>query len=265
MKIGVTTLLYHKRGFFKCLKDIAEIGFEYVELNCVRGYYGHFNSLQLADSPELLDMIVKSLQENNLKCSGVDCHGLYQGPRSEMKYTEEYTQATMRIAKAVGAPMIITSYPSSDVTWDERVEGTRRLAREARDMGLGFAVEAEGGFTISNSKTMRKFIDDVGEGLVTVNFDPSHYMVAGEDPTEVLEMFRHELGHVHLKEYTDGIHSAAYVGTPGSVADRVLHTLASWPYDGVVSVETLADICDEPETMTREIFAGIQKRLNDWK
>ena len=78
MKIGCSTLLYHKRGLFKCMDDIARIGYEYVELNCVRGYYGHFNSIQLADSPELLEMIANSLKKNNLKCSGIDCHGLYQ-------------------------------------------------------------------------------------------------------------------------------------------------------------------------------------------
>jgi sugar phosphate isomerase/epimerase len=89
-------------------------------------------------------------------------------------------------------------------------------------------------------------------------------MVAGEDPVEVLRKFRNVLGHVHFKEYTDGVHSAYYKGTPDSVADRVLRELASWPYDGVVSVETLADICDEPEAMSREIFAGIQKRLKEF-
>ena len=264
MKIGITTLLYHKRGLFKCLDDIARIGYEYVELNCVRGYYGHFNSIQLADSPELLEMIANSLKKNNLKCSGVDCHGLYQGPRFDMRYTEEYTEATMKVAKAIGAPMVITSYPNGDATWEERVNGTRRLAQMARAEGLGFAVEAEGGFAISNSTTVQKFIDEVGDGLVTVNFDPSHYMVAGEDPVEVLRKFRNVLGHVHFKEYTDGIHSAYYKGTPDSVADRVLRELASWPYNGVVSVETLADICDEPEAMSREIFAGMQKRLREF-
>ncbi|MBR6075417.1 MAG: TIM barrel protein, partial [Victivallales bacterium] len=156
MKIGCSTLLYHKRGLFKCMDDIARIGYEYVELNCVRGYYGHFNSIQLADSPELLEMIANSLKKNNLKCSGVDCHGLYQGPRFDMRYTEEYTEATMKVAKAVGAPMVITSYPHGDATWEERVNGTRRLAQMARAEGLDFAVEAEGGFAISNSTTMRK-------------------------------------------------------------------------------------------------------------
>ena len=41
MKWGLTTLIAHRYSLEHCFREAAALGFQYVELNCVRGYYAH--------------------------------------------------------------------------------------------------------------------------------------------------------------------------------------------------------------------------------
>lgn len=262
MKLGITSLIYHKRGFKHCIRDIADAGYSFVEPNFVIGYFAHFNAIQLIDSPETLDAMSRVLKANGIQCSAVDCHGLCMGSRSEIPYTIEYTSASIKCAVALNCPMIITSYPGGELSWTELVDATGKLAQEARDAGVHFAVEPERGYTVSNSTNLRRLIDDVGGGLVKVNFDPTHFIAEGEDEVRALHSFDEELIHVHLKDYING-QPAPYLGKVGSPADRILMELKRNNFEGVVSVETLADVCQEPERLSREILSAVNKRLTE--
>lgn len=260
MKLGIASLIYHQRGFFNCLKDIANAGYNFVELNCVIGYYAHFNPIQLADDAFLLQHVKQALADNKLACSAVDCHGLAQGAKTRLPYTARCVEAGIDIARELNAPCVITSFPNGEATWEERVDVTRKLAQKAAEHNIKLAIEAEAGFVINNTTTMLKFIHDVGDNLITVNFDPYHYVIAGEDPVEAMCLLKEHIAHIHLKDVIDG-KPAPYLGTPNSPADRVLQELKVWNFQNVVSAETQAEICDQPEILARKILKGIKERL----
>ena len=262
MKLGITSLIYHKRSFLDCVKDVAEIGYNYIEPNFVTGYYGHYNASELEKSPEQLAAIVQSLHDNHLACSGVDCHGLCQGNMEKVEYTIRYVSAGIRVAKALCCPILITSYPCGEASWSKIVDATIQLANEAKALGILYAVEPERRYPVSNSKNLRQLINDVGDNLVKVNFDPTHFIDEGEDPIKALHNFIPELVHVHLKDYIDG-KPAPFLGQKGSPAYRLLKELQRLDFQGVVSAETLADVCDEPERLARDIYAATQHTLEE--
>ncbi|MBR4675918.1 MAG: sugar phosphate isomerase/epimerase [Victivallales bacterium] len=260
MKLGITSLIYHKRSFLDCVKDVAEIGYNYIEPNFVTGYYGHYNALELEKSPKQLAAIVQALCDSHLACSGVDCHGLCQGNMEKVEYTIRYVSAGIHVAKALCCPILITSYPCGEASWSKIVDATIQLANEAKALDILYAVEPERRYPVSNSKNLRQLINDVGDNLVKVNFDPTHFIDEGEDPIKALHNFIPELVHVHLKDYIDG-KPAPFLGQKGSPAYRLLKELQRLDFQGVVSVETLADVCDEPERLARDIYAAIQRTL----
>ena len=127
---------------------------------------------------------------------------------------------------------------------------------------MRLAVEAEYGYAVGNRQTLRKLFADVAHPALKLNFDPTHFIAAGEDPVSVLAEFAGQLAHVHLKEAEAKPYRAThYTGAEGSPATRMLDELRRQRYDGVVSAETLADLNGDPETVATDIMNGIKKYL----
>lgn len=262
MKWGLTTLICHRQSLNHCFRSARDLGYEYVELNCVRGYYEHCNALQLADMPEELVNLRNSLKANNLRCSAVDCHGIFGREAEEFQYMFEYMKAGFTIAEALQSPMVITSYPPGPTPWPRLVEATRALCREAKKKHLTIAVEAEYGYPVGSPETLFRLLTEVEMDNLKVNFDPFHFERANLDACAVLEDLYPHVVHVHLKEYRPGTpHPTRYTGVAGTPADRMLDFLAAAGFNGVVSAETLA----EPDVDPQEAMLAIMNGIHQWE
>ena len=256
---GITTLIGHRRSLKTCLTDAARFGYDWIELNCVRDYYAHWNAFQLADSPDELARLNGLLAECRLGCSAVDCHGLFGRNLEEFNYTCDYLIAGFRIAQTLKSPVVITSIPRGPAPWELMVRTTAELCRKAEDAGLTLAIEAEYDFTVGTPEELTNFLDAVDRPNLKVNFDPSHFARAGFDVPAMVRRFFEKIVHVHLKEFLP--HQPCitrYTGVEASPCSRMLDELEFLGYNGVASAETLVDLGKETENPAAEIMKGIK-------
>lgn len=259
MKWGLTTLIAHRYSLEHCFREAAELGFQYVELNCVRGYYAHANAMQLADDPAGLEHIAGLLQKYNLRCSSVDCHGLFGNTPDELQYNFDYVRAGLDVAHALQAPILITSFPKSAASWEELVNATGSLCRDAAERGMKIAVEAEFGYPVGTPEEVDKLFEDVAHPALGINYDPSHFSRLGLKSADLLRHFGDRVIHVHAKEYLpEKPFPTRYEGALSSPCGEMLTALAELQFSGVVSAETLADPEADPSEAMRQIMQGLR-------
>ena len=259
MKWGLTTLIAHRYSLEHCFREAAELGFQYVELNCVRGYYAHANAMQLADDPAGLEHIAGLLQKYNLRCSSVDCHGLFGNTPDELQYNFDYVRAGLDVAHALQAPILITSFPKSAASWEELVNATGSLCRDAAERGMKIAVEAEFGYPVGTPEEVDKLFEDVAHPALGINYDPSHFSRLGLKSADLLRHFGDRVIHVHAKEYLpEKPFPTRYEGALSSPCGEMLTALAELRFAGVVSAETLADPEADPSEAMRQIMQGLR-------
>ena len=259
MKWGLTTLIAHRYSLDRCFREAAELGYQYVELNCVRGYYAHANAMQLADDPAWLEHIAGLLKKYGLQCSSVDCHGLCGNTLEEFQYNFEYVRAGLQVAHALQAPILITSFPKSAASWEDLVNATRNLCREAAENGMKVAVEAEFGYPVGTPEEVDKLFEDVDHPALGINYDPSHYSRLGLKSADLLRRFGDRVIHVHAKEYLpENKFPTRYTGDLTSPCGEMLSALAELQYSGVASAETLAYPEADPSESMRQIMQGLR-------
>ena len=259
MKWGLTTLIAHRYSLEHCFREAAELGFQYVELNCVRGYYAHANAMQLADDPAGLKHIAGLLQKYNLRCSSVDCHGLFGNTPDELQYNFDYVRAGLDVAHALQAPILITSFPKSAASWEELVNATGSLCRDAAERGMKIAVEAEFGYPVGTPEEVDKLFEDAAHPALGINYDPSHFSRLGLKSADLLRHFGDRVIHVHAKEYLpEKPFPTRYEGALSSPCGEMLTALAELQFSGVVSAETLADPEADPSESMRQIMQGLR-------
>ena len=259
MKWGLTTLIAHRYSLEHCFREAAALGFQYVELNCVRGYYAHANAMQLADDPAGLKHIAGLLQKYNLRCSSVDCHGLFGNTPDELQYNFDYVRAGLDVAHALQAPILITSFPKSAASWEELVNATGSLCRDAAERGMKIAVEAEFGYPVGTPEEVDKLFEDTAHPALGINYDPSHFSRLGLKSADLLRHFGDRVIHVHAKEYLpEKPFPTRYEGALSSPCGEMLTALADLQFAGVVSAETLADPEADPSEAMRQIMQGLR-------
>lgn len=259
MNIGITTLVGHTESLENFFKKVSALGYQYIELNCVRDYFAHCNAMQLADSPGDLARLKQLLDENNLKCSAVDCHGLFGRSAEEVLYSQRYLEAGMEVAVKLGSPLVITSIPGGAVTRPEMITAVRELCGKAEKLGLEIAVEAEYAFAV-DPDTLESFLDEVNAPNLKVNFDPNHFARANWEVEDAVRKFFPRISHVHLKEHLpETPYPTRFTGTVGSPAYRMLDELVKLGFNGVISAETLAELDELPEDPAAVIMEGIKK------
>jgi sugar phosphate isomerase/epimerase len=137
----------------------------------------------------------------------------------------------------------------------------RDLCQEAAAMGLTIAIEAEYGFAVGTPDELERFLDETGAPNLAVNYDPTHFVRAGFGVRETVRRFAKRIVHVHLKEYLpEAVPPTLFTGERvGSPAWATLDELAAIGYDGIASVETLAELVLPAETLATTAWNAIQK------
>jgi sugar phosphate isomerase/epimerase len=86
--------------------------------------------------------------------------------------------------------------------WEWLVEGLRECVAYGRERGVKVAIEAAvfPGFLVWNLATLLRLLEQVGCDDLYVNFDPSHYLPAGDSVVEAFRLLRERIVHMHAKD-----------------------------------------------------------------
>ena len=261
MQFGITSLVGHTLPFDAFCRLAARLGYSHVEPSLVRGYFEHFNAFQLTADAERQAACKQIICAQELKCSALDAHGLFRQNPDETDYNIAYFRKALRLAPVFGTRLVITSIPGGALPWNEMTARTRDLCQEAAEMGLTIAIEAEYGFAVGTPDELERFLDETGAPNLAVNYDPSHFVRAGFGVVETVRRFAKRIVHVHLKEYLpEAVPPTLFTGEHvGSPAWQLLDELAAIGYDGVASVETLAELTLSAEAVASTAWKAIRK------
>ncbi len=163
------------------------------------------------------------------------------------KLKDERLKKTLQIAdfaKDVGAAAIgghvgVISEDREDPEYKGLVDTSRKIAKYCKKNGLNIALETG----LETSDILLKFIDDVGEENLKINFDPANIFFHGkEDPMDALENLKEYVISVHCKDFKKSTKKGTRpVEVPfgeGDVgAERFLGKLKEIGYNAALNIE----------------------------
>jgi sugar phosphate isomerase/epimerase len=226
MKLGVMASGIAALGWDGALDFCRQLRLDAIEVPC-----GLYPKHRLYVPHELLEdaarrqRVKDDLARAGLTLSALGCAGnpVHPDPEQAQRF-EEVHDATVRLAAALGAPVVccfsgcpggapgdrtpnwvtcpwptefarIHEYQWSDVLlpfWE-------RKAREAYALGVRLALEMHPGNAIYNPETLLRLRRHAGTPL-GCNFDPSHLFWQGIDPVEASRVLGDAIFHVHAKD-----------------------------------------------------------------
>jgi sugar phosphate isomerase/epimerase len=152
------------------------------------------------------------------------------------------------LAAQIGVPIV--NIGSGGKTDDEEstkssIEFVRQVAQMAGDAGVTLAVKPHVGQAIYNAATGMRLMDEVTEGALGLNFDPSHLARADEDPAQVAPLWGQRIVTCHFRDCPVRV-----PGPPGTPEQQIpgrgaldlpgiLKALKSTDYSGPVNLEVI--------------------------
>jgi hydroxypyruvate isomerase len=200
------------------------MNFTWVDLGMLRPFTvgeGWFRALHLdaleADDAEMAK-VREELDAAGCKLAAVNAGGGYLNLAWEREQGAAYVRRSIAICSQLGgyAVTIQSGKLLRGTTWRDNVDYVAPLVRElaslAADTGVELHIEGPHMEMLThNVATTRDFFEIVDHPNLFVTMDPSHVVVADEDPVEVIRALGHLVRHVHLR---DGAGTSAVV-VPG--------------------------------------------------
>ena len=239
MKLGVFTVLLGNRSLDEALQYLKSLGVQAVEIGC-----GGFPGKAHADPDELLSdaakfqAFVDLFKKHEMMISALSCHGNPVHPKQEIadRFHRDF-EKTVLLAEKLGINIINTfsgcpggspqdqtpnwvtcPWPSDfldilDYQWnDVLIPYWEKTVKFVRDHGVDkIAFEMHPGFAVYNPETLLKLREAVGEEI-GANFDPSHLIWQGIDPTAAIRKLGKAIFHFHAKDTKIDPHNTAVNG-----------------------------------------------------
>lgn len=221
----------------RALPFVAECGAVAVEIDA----RGEMNPRELSQTG--LRQLRKWLDDYNLRVSAV-------GFRTRRGYDIEEdlerriaaTHQAMRFAYALGTSVVINQVgriPDSDddPAWSRLVDVLSGMGRASEQTGAWLAMETG----TERGAQMRRLIDALPRGSVTVNFDPGNLVVNGFSPTEAIGDLGPFVSHVHAKDavrdLAQGRGLEVALGRGSVDFPQLIGTLEEHEYRGYFTIE----------------------------
>ena len=169
----------------------------------------------------------------------------------------EYILHTIRWAKLAGCPRVDTTddrLAPKGMTEREAIDMMRGLYRSivpvAERYGITINIEPHGYFT-TRPEIMAEMLAFVDSPFLRMNMDTGNTFIAGQDPPAFLERLMRKVNHVHIKDVSESLASAARGELTGIAVShcalgdginaanivRCIEMLVRAGYDGVLSIE----------------------------
>jgi len=239
------------KSFSAGVERAAKLGYKFVEPMVHNGREllseaGYFHSFSLDDDPgEMKDI----LDQNGVRASGLSAHC----PLMRPEISVPYLQKTIRLAAAIGAPVVNTdegirpTWVSLDEAFQVMKYTLSAVLRTAERYHVFVGIEPHQSIS-RTTEGLLKIASLVDSPLLRVNYDTGNVYLAGGDPYEGLKAVCPLLVHVHAKDITvehADAERGKVTGTPVGCAcgdgvidwQRVVSILREANFNGVLSVE----------------------------
>lgn len=266
-ELGCSSLCFARMPRSEALDQIASMGFGLVDLGMLRPFNVgetpfcalHLDALT-ADAAEV-SRVRDELGERGLRLVAVNAGGGYLNLAWEREEATEYVRRSIDICRYLGGRVVTIQSGKllRGTDWRANAEYVapvvREFAAQAEQAGLELHIEGPHLEMLThNLRTTLDFLDIVDRDNVFVTMDPSHIVVADEDPVEVTRALAPRIRHVHIRDGAGQspvvVPGLGEIDFPGFV--RVLREHA---YAGPMMIELCQDESEDYETSNARYVA----------
>jgi sugar phosphate isomerase/epimerase len=245
-------------SFYQCLQWARDHALRYIECGAIDGVswihgLGYQPHVALWEDPLALRRKMDSL---GIEFSQIDAAFPLSIPEGATLGVE-YVMHTMRWAKLIGCPAVDTTddrFRPTGMTDIEAMDHMRRiysqLVHAAEMYGITINIEPHGYYT-TKPEFMAQMLGFCDSEFLKMNMDTGNTFIAGQDPVAFLREFKRRVNHVHIKDVSASLASAARGELTGiavsqcAIGDGVnadnivdcIKILRDAGYDGVYSIE----------------------------
>jgi sugar phosphate isomerase/epimerase len=271
--LGCSTLCFARMPRREALDRVAAMGFGLVDLGMLRPFNvgeNEFKALHLdaltADAGEVA-RVRDELAERNLGLVAVNAGGGYLNLAWERDEAVAYVERSIEICRDLGGRVVTIQSGKllRGTDWKANAEyvapAVRRLADTAEQAGLELHIEGPHLEMLTwNLRTTLDFLDVVGQDNLHVTMDPSHIVVADEDPVEVTRTLAPRIRHVHIRDGA-GVSPVVVPGLGEIDWPGFVRVLREHDYAGPMMIELCQDEAEDYDTSNARYLADTQFSL----
>lgn len=212
-ELGCSSLCFARMPRVQALDHIAAMGFRLVDLGMLRRFTvgeGPFQALHLdaltADEAEI-SAVAEELAARDLTLVAVNAGGGYLNLAWERDEAVQYVRRAVDICCRLGGRVVTIQSGKllRGTDWSANARyvapAVRELASHAEQLEVELHIEGPHLEMLTHSlRTTRDFLEVVDHENVFVTMDPSHIVVADEDPVEVTGALADRIRHVHIRD-----------------------------------------------------------------
>ena len=254
IKLGIAPLTWTN-------DDLPELGSENTFEQCISemalaGYKGCEIGTKF---PRDLNLLKESLALRNLQVCN-QWFSFYFTTKSFAEVKKDFVEH-LDFIKALGAKVVggaeqgnscqgnrgvgvLSGKPSfSDEEWKVVASGLNELGRVALDKGIFLCYHHHMGTGVQTQAEVDRFLNEVDDRYVFLNYDSGHFYFSEEDPVKLAEKYKDKIKHIHLKDVRSPI-LAKVKQDDLSFLDAVLAGVFTVPGDeeGSIDFKEIIDI-----------------------
>ena len=210
MKIG-----FHSGAFFndpltEIIPRLAALGYQGIELNAHAVYM-----MKAHVTPQLSTEgraeIRQLARDHGMEISSISAHDFYltclvdTDQRERQRYMN-YINGCVDLAADVGTGVVhilaghLADGVSRERAWAELLENLATCIHYAEERDVALALKAVVGSMVASISDLSRLQADLGEDKLYVNFDPTHFFIADEDPAAGVKTMGSRIVHVTIKD-----------------------------------------------------------------
>ncbi len=210
MKIG-----FHSGAFFndplgEIIPRLAALGYDGIELNAqdLHMWKAHVTpQLGTAGRAEISQLV----RDHAMEISSISAHNFYENclvdtdPRERARHLD-YVKGCIDLATDVGTGVVhilagqLPDGVSRERVWAGLLENLATCIHYAEERDVALGLKAVVGSMVASISDLSRLLADLGEDKLYVDFDPTHFFIADEDPAEGVKTMGSRIVHVTVKD-----------------------------------------------------------------
>ncbi|HIE29449.1 TPA: sugar phosphate isomerase/epimerase [Candidatus Poribacteria bacterium] len=254
MKLGYSTWGMPKVPVDEALANIAQLGFDGVELTVIPGYTTELSKLDAGERKRIRQL----LERHDLILSAIAAHSNLLSSEPEvhaanMARLKGAVDLAVELAQADIMPAVNTTPGGSPEEWDTirdlLVERTRELVKYAQAQNVTIAMEPHVGAAIDTPEKVIQLLELVDSPFLKVNFDISHFDIIGLNIEETVAALAVHTVHTHVKDQRGRVPNYEFLIPGEGDFDYVsyLKAMRTHGYDGFITIEVSVMVQRRPD------------------
>jgi sugar phosphate isomerase/epimerase len=275
-RFAFSTNAYTRRSLKKAVEDIAEAGYDAVEILADKPHawpedFGSSDAEKLAERLGKLGLAVSNVNANCSFGYWTDAPpepyfepSLCSPNKRHRKDRVKLIKKTLDLAARLGAGNIsittgkaLPGAPPEAANANLR-EGLAEVLDHAAKRNVAVGIESEPGLWIERYEELRALIDEIGSPLLGANLDIGHSWVGFEDLEKAITTLGKSIFNLHVEDIPGRKHYHLVPGDGDLDFGAVRRGLEKIGYDRFLTVE-LYTMVDDPETAARRSLKHLKK------